>query len=307
MNFGPDGLLYISLGDGGAGDDQGVGHVSGGNAQDITNILGSVIRIDPQFSNSDNGEYGIPSDNPFVGKTGVDEIYAYGLRNPFRFSFDIMTGELWLADAGQNDIEEVDLVNKGDNLGWRIKEGTFLFGPNGDMDGFVFENSPGEPRDLVDPVAQYDHDEGVVVVGGFVHRGPRIESLQGRYVFGEFAETFSNDGRLFLLDADNNIKELQLVGRDEVGMSILGFGQDATGEVYVLANSTGTPFEDTGIVMRIETKTGDFDADGATDVKDLLALLAAWGSCSDCPEDIDMNGTVGVPDLLALLANFGKG
>jgi len=307
MNFGPDGLLYIALGDGGAGDDQGVGHapLPDGNGQTFTNILGSVIRIDPLGSDSANGAYGIPADNPFVGKKGVDEIYAYGLRNPFRFSFDMMTGELWLADAGQNDIEEVDLVNKGDNLGWPIKEGTFLFDPNGDQNGFVFENSPGSPPGMTDPVAQYDHDEGVVVVGGFVNRGVKVQPLQGRYVFAEFAQTFSNDGRLFYLDADNSIFEFQFVDQDEVGLSILGFGQDANGEVYVLANSTGTPFENTGVVLRIEAKTGDFNADGMTGVSDLLALLGAWGPCENCTEDIDMNGTVGVDDLLMLLANWG--
>jgi len=306
MNFGHDDLLYIALGDGGAGDDQGVGHVPGGNGQDPTNILGTVIRIDPLGSNSANGAYGIPADNPFVGARGanVEEIWAYGLRNPFRFSFDQVTGELWLADAGQNDIEEVDLVGKGDNLGWPVKEGTFLFDMNGMDSGFVFQDSPGMPADMTDPVAQYDHDEGVVVVGGFVYRGDRIPPLVGQYVFGEFARTFSNDGRLFYLDDSNTILEFNLVDQAGLGLSLLGFGQDADGEVYIMANGTGTPFEDTGVVLKITTIDGDLDANGVVDVFDLLDLLANWGSDGAGADIAEPNDVVNVFDLLALLANW---
>ncbi len=310
MNFGPDGLLYIALGDGGAGDDQGAGHVAIGNGQDTANILGTVIRIDPQGNNSANGQYGIPADNPFVGGPGVDEIYAFGLRNPFRFSFDTKTGNLWLADAGQNDIEEVDVVNKGDNLGWPVKEGSFLFDMNGGDPGFVFADSPGVPADMVDPVAQYDHDEGVVVLGGFVYRGSRIEPLQGKYVFGEFLS------RLFFLDGASAMNEFQFVDPAGFQLLVLGFGEDADGELYVMANATGTPFENTGVVLRITTKRGDLDASGTVDVFDLLDLLDAWGDCPapcppTCPADItDAVGgqpdcAVNVFDLLELLANWG--
>ncbi|MGH3665600.1 MAG: PQQ-dependent sugar dehydrogenase [Egibacteraceae bacterium] len=258
LNFGPDGMLYIALGDGGAADDQGVGHSPQGNGQDPSNILGTIVRIDPAGSNSANGSYGVPADNPFVGRAGfVDEIWAFGFRNPFRFSFDSATGELFAADAGQNDIEEVDVVTKGGNYGWRVKEGSFLFDPNGDDPGFVTARSPGEPAGLIDPIAEYDHDEGIAVVGGFVYRGSAIRGLRGRYVFGDFARNFASDGRLFFLNTANKIREFRLVGQDSLGFKINGFGQDATGELYAMGNTTGTPFGDTGVVMRIAPRRGD--------------------------------------------------
>jgi glucose/arabinose dehydrogenase len=155
MHFGPDGKLYIALGDGGAADDEGAGHSPQGNAQDITNALGSIFRIDVEGNNSANGQYGVPPDNPFVAKTGVDEIFAYGFRNPYRFSFDRSIGSLYVGDVGQNDVEEVNIVTNGGNYGWRLKEGSFFFEPDG---GFpttlpVVPIPPG----VVDPIAEYDH------------------------------------------------------------------------------------------------------------------------------------------------------
>ena len=188
LAFGPDKMLYISLGDGGNADDEGPGHVPGGNAQSLAagNVLGKVLRIDPHGSNSANGQYGIPAGNPFVGAPGADEIWAYGFRNPYRFSFDRKSGRLLVADVGQNDIEEVDDVQAGGNYGWPVKEGTFLF-DQGDVadpnDGSVTANSPGAPAGLSDPIAQYDHTapggvrctpatapsacQGIAAVGGY--------------------------------------------------------------------------------------------------------------------------------------------
>lgn len=274
--FGPDEMLFISLGDGGAADDQGVGHVPGGNGQDPSNILGSILRIDPLGSNSTNGQYGIPSDNPFVEQTGfLDEIYAYGFRNPYRMSFDRETGDLYVADVGQNDIEEVDIVRAGGNYGWNLKEGSFCFNPNGADPGFVFEADPcpgAEDRELIDPIAEYDHDEGIAIVGGFVYRGSDIPSLRGRYVFGDFFHPGSGSGRLFFLEERNieergnsrrrsrvrerEIFEFQLASREQLGLSLFGFGQDQNGEVYVLGNETGTPFGDTGVVLRMASGAG---------------------------------------------------
>lgn len=277
LNFGPDEMLYVSLGDGGNADDQGVGHVAGGNGQDPGNILGSILRIDPLGSNSANGQYGIPADNPFAGQTGfVEEIFAFGFRNPFRFSFDSERGDLYVGDVGQNDIEEVDVVVAGGNYGWNLKEGSFCFDPNGDDPGFAFDADPcpnvPPGLELIDPIAEYntsadlENNEGRAVIGGFVYRGSEIPALAGRYVFGDYTritETgVSNDGRLFYLNKKNvvtgnrvkesRIFEFRLVGQDKLGLAVLGFGQDAHGELYVLANETGVPFGETGVVLRIE-------------------------------------------------------
>ena len=278
--LGPDGMLYISLGDGGAGDDQGVGHSTQGNGQDPGNVLGTVMRIDPLGDNSANGEYGIPSDNPFVGPDGiVDEIYAFGLRNPFRFSFDRERGDLYLGDVGQNDIEEVDVIISGGNYGWRLKEGSFFFDPEGT--GLTCNRPPrgcagtedpgGLPSDLIDPIAEYDtHNDGHSVIGGFVYRGSEIEQLVGRYVFGDFAKPLTVGGRLFYLTKKNvvqkngtkksKIQEFRLkrdgAPIDRLGLFVLGFGEDADGELYVMTNGTGVPFGSTGVVLRIVPAKG---------------------------------------------------
>ena len=164
LTFGPDDRLYISLGDGGAGDDQGPGHSPQGNGQDPGNPLGAILRIDPDGADSANGQYGVPPENPFFpggpgpfgGPNGCldglcDEIFAFGFRNPFRFSFDAATGDLYAADVGQHFVEEVDLVRRGGNYGWPVKEGSFCFDPNGTGAGFVTDNpdpacGPPEPR-----------------------------------------------------------------------------------------------------------------------------------------------------------------
>ena len=282
VNFGFDQMLYISLGDGGGRDDEGVGHSLNGNGQDPSNVLGSILRIDPAGSNSVNGEYGIPADNPFVVQPGfVDEIFAYGFRNPFRFSFDMESGDLYTGEVGQDDLEEIDVVVAGGNYGWNVKEGSFCFDPNGPDPGFAFDQDPcpNEPPGLIDPIAEYNtaddlvnNEDGRAVVGGFVYRGSEIPPLVGRYVFGDFSrftETgINNDGSLFFLSKKNvvgkkqikqsKILEFEIAGRERLGLAVLGFGQDASGEIYVLGNETGVPFGigsdldiPTGVVLRI--------------------------------------------------------
>lgn len=266
LAFGPDRKLYISVGDGGAADDQGPGHVAGGNAQSLAkgNVLGKVLRIDPHGENSANQKYGIPRSNPFVGRTGADEIWAFGFRNPYRFSFDARTGHLIAGDVGQNDIEEVDIVRAGRNYGWPVKEGTFLFDNNGDGPGFVTERSPGRPAGLVDPVLEYDHHapggvrcgrpagpsacQGIAVVGGYVYRGNDVKALRGSYVFGDYSRAFAQPlGRLFV-GVGSRVESLP-----DPGIAVNGFAQDSRGELYVLGNTTGVLSGVTGTVLRISS------------------------------------------------------
>ena len=258
LNFGPDNMLYIAFGDGGGADDRDgqefiggpmIGHGPNGNGQNPANPLGSLLRIDPSGNNSGNGKYGIPSDNPFVGSgTTLAETYAYGFRNPFRFSFDSQTGTLIVADVGQNKIEEVDIVQAGGNYGWGVKEGSFRFDPNGGDAGFITDGTVA--GNFIDPVIQYDHDEGTAIIGGFMYRGKTISGLQDRYLFGDVAKTGKGDGRIFYSDG-TSILELDLTDRDQPGFWVLGFGQDTDGELYALGNTTGMPFGTTGTVYKL--------------------------------------------------------
>jgi glucose/arabinose dehydrogenase len=270
LAFGPDGMLYIALGDGGGADDTDgqpfiggvplIGHGSGGNGQDATNPLGAILRINPLGTNAPNGNYGIPADNPFVagGDTRLDEIFAYGLRNPFRLAFDRQTGQLYTGDVGQNKIEEVNIITSGGNYGWKYKEGTFFFDDNGTRSGFVTDIDPGNvPAGLIDPIAQYDHDDGISIIGGFVYRGTKLAELNGVYIFGDWSRSFSTpQGRLFYLTPANTIREFRLPQARQLEIFLHGFGQDASGELYVLGNTTGIPFptaegKKTGVVLRM--------------------------------------------------------
>ncbi len=315
VNFGPDGRLYVALGDGGGADDKDgqdflggpiTGHGCIGNGADLTNPLGDILRIDPLGSDSANGQYGIPPENPYAGNTRgiVEEIFASGFRNPFRFSFDSLTGALYAGDVGQNDAEEVNVVVSGGHYGWNHKEGSFFFAANGNQQAYVTDMPLSVPDGLIDPIAQYDHDDGLAIIGGFVYRGTRIPALAGRYVFGEFARTFANDGRLFHLDERGGIVEFRLPGGGDLGLALLGMGQDGAGELFALANATGVPFGDTGVVLRISVKVGDLDADGVTGKRDLMTLLDSWGAAGGAA-DLNGDGTVGMNDLLLLLANWG--
>ena len=275
IRFGPDGLLYIGIGDGGAADDQGPGHNGAlGNAQDLSSLHGKILRINPNAGSSAVG-YSIPPNNPFVATSGAKgEIWAYGFRNPFRMSFDRETGELRVGDVGQNDIEEIDLVVKGGNYGWRVKEGTFAFDPNGTGPGFVTADPIIGP--YIDPIAQYDHcvppvsatgvcaaAEGIAVVGGFQYRGKKVKSLRDKYVFGDYSRNFvASDGRILYLDTGNVVTEVQYATGSKLGMSVLGFAEDARGELYVMGKTgarpgnTGItdPTNTSGVVKRIIAK-----------------------------------------------------
>lgn len=256
--FGPDGYLYIALGDGGGANDTAAGHGDQGNGQNINTVHGSILRIDPTAPEltpdsrdavSANNAYRIPWDNHFVGIDGIDEIYAYGFRNPFRFSFDRLSGMLIVADVGQDHVEEINIVRKGLNYGWRIKEGDFLFDPEGQHIGLPFEDPS-----LTDPVAQYDHDDGISVIGGHMYYGTQIPQLRALYVFGDFSRGFIEpDGRLFVADLLTGQIEELLIGSDsrELMLYVKGLGRDRDGELYILASSALGPYGNTGVVLKL--------------------------------------------------------
>lgn len=270
--FGPDGFLYFTLGDGGGAHDgladSPSSHGPIGHGQNIETALGSILRINvdnaPQFPLA----YAIPPDNPFVGQPGVDEIYAYGLRNPYRFSFDNGPGgdgRLFLADVGQNLFEEVNIIEKGGNYGWVIREGFHCFNPFNPTDPPTSCSSTGplgEP--LLDPIVEYSHpgsgfspEGGITVIGGFVYRDSNSPSLVGKYVFGDFAQQFVvPSGSLFFLEESSpgnfEIQEFQIGDEDRpYGLFLKGFGQGENGEVYTCGSTALGPFGDTGVVERI--------------------------------------------------------
>lgn len=249
MAFGPDKLLYIAMGDGGQGNDVGPGHGTTGNGRDLSNPLGDVLRIDPQGNNSANGQYGIPNDNPFVGTAGaVGEIYASGVRNPWRFSFDSQTGTLVLGDVGQGTVEEINIITKGGNYGWNLKEGQFKFDP---VTGLVSDDLTSLPAGLIDPVLQYDHDEGTTLIAGFVYRGHGIPELQGKYIFGDWGAFAAPAARLFAGNLTTGAIEELNIDNMTLNRWLLGFGQDAQGELYLLVSSSLGPAGSTGEIFKL--------------------------------------------------------
>ena len=235
LAFGPDGDLYIALGDGGGAGDPS------GHAQNLKSLLGKILRIDV---NANEG-YRIPADNPFaappppagVSPAAAPEIWAYGLRNPWRFSFDRANGRLFAGDEGQDHYEEIDLIERGGNYGWNVMEGTHCYPP---------ANESCNPEGLVLPIAEYGRAEGISVTGGYVYHGQAAPSLQGQYIFGDFgssalwALTETSPGRWqrrLLLQAPGPISS---------------FGEDEVGELYVVVY--------TGTIFRISEVAEDPDA-----------------------------------------------
>ena len=215
--FGPDGYLYIGLGDGGsAGDPQR-------NGQNLGTLLGSILRIDVRGL-PETGGYRIPVDNPFVDTAGArGEIWAFGLRNPWRFSFDKVTGLLWAGDVGQNTWEEINIITKGANYGWNIMEGFHCYSPASGCD----------QSGLTLPIVEYDHSQGCSVTGGYVYRGDRTPALQGLYIYGDYCS-----GRIWALGYQGNAvtQNTLLV---ESGLSITSFGEDLVGNLYILDREGG--------------------------------------------------------------------
>jgi glucose/arabinose dehydrogenase len=268
ITFGPDGYLYLGTGDGGDANDSGASHLPAtGNGQSLTVALGKMLRIDPLNPSlnsgsadptSPNGQYRIPTTNPFKSAGQVPEIYAYGFRNPYRFAFDGASGDLIVADVGQNNIEEIDRVTLGGNYGWAVKEGTFPFNRS---NGTIGANSPGLPAGLIDPITgtqgtlEYDHGDGISITGGFVYRGTGIPSLIGKYIFGDLAITGTpsrQDGRLFYADLQTGLIKEFLMPQFANGvlpndLTVHGFGQDGSGELYAMV--TNSPMNGTGGIV----------------------------------------------------------
>jgi hypothetical protein len=209
--FGPDGMLYVALGDGGAGNDPYE------NGQNLKSLLGSILRLDVDHS-EDGKPYAIPKDNPFLhDKDAQPEIYAYGLRNPWRIAFDHDTGHLWCADVGQNLWEEIDIIKRGGNYGWNRREGTHPFGSKKIADA-----------DVSDPIWEYDHEVGKSITGGFVYRGKSLPQLSGKYVYADYVT-----GKLWALKYDES--KQSLISNEAIPsekLPVITFGEDAEGELY---------------------------------------------------------------------------
>ncbi len=273
--FGPDGYLYVPLGDGGAANDVGTGHVAdwydvneGGNGQDLAqNLLGSILRINVDAEGANGEAYAIPDDNPFASQAGAEEVWAIGFRNPYRMSFD-MGGDqaLFVGDAGQNLWEEVSIVQAGGNYGWNVKEGTHCFSTaNPDQS---LEECPAMDADgvsLIDPIIEYQNGNaegglGLVVIGGNVYRGSAMPAWDGWYIFGDWSTSFGRpDGTLLVAtppEMDGAMwtwQELMVAGNENGRLNeyLLSFGQDNAGEVYALTTETAGPSGSTGKVYRI--------------------------------------------------------
>jgi glucose/arabinose dehydrogenase len=235
IQFGKDGFLYIGVGDGGGAGDE---HWSNGNGQNLNTWLGKILRIDVDSKHP----YAIPADNPFIGRNDVkQEIYAYGLRNPWRFSFDKVTGKLYCGDVGQNKWEETDIIEKGKNYGWRLMEGMHCFNPSANC----------KTEGLTLPIDEYNHETGISICGGYMYRGLKFPSLHGYYIFGDW------NGKLFYLKQDKssnwNRGEIHLdnSNSNDIGAKLNSFGEDENGEIYLITQHLFGPKSPTGAVYQI--------------------------------------------------------
>ena len=251
IGFGPDGKLYVSMGDGGYANDWGIGHnVTEGNGQDLSTVLGKILRIDVD-ARSPGKAYGIPADNPFSGnRNAKPEIWALGMRNPWRCSFDTGSGDLFCGDVQQNSFEEVDIIAKGGNYGWRKMEATHCF----EYTKPDAHPSSCDKTGLTDPILEYKNCTaqpngclGISVTGGYVYRGS-AEAWKGKYIFGDWSKSFGEmDGQIFFGtkggDGKWSMEVAELSDKDMQGKKpyILAFAQDNAGEVYALTSVTTGP------------------------------------------------------------------
>ncbi len=267
--FGPDGFLYLGLGDGGNAHDVGHDRSPAGNGQDLTTVLGKILRVDVDHP-ADGKLYGVPADNPLIGRHPARaEIFAWGLRNPWGMSFDRAGNrDLIAADVGQGRYEEINLIRKGGNYGWSQREGFHAFDPKNpgriDVTGVM---QPAEGSGLVDPVLEYKNLNtfpkdpqalGISVTGGFVYRGKALPHLQGRYVFADWSRQWAvPDGRLFAATPVAGkpwaSEPLPVASHPDqkLGAYVVAFGEDAEGELYVLTNQRAGLLDQTGVVWKL--------------------------------------------------------
>jgi len=307
IEFGPnDGYLYIGLGDGGSAGDPG------NRAQNLGNPLGKIWRIDidnDDFPGDPFKNYAIPGDNPFVGVSGaLDEIWAYGLRNPWRCAFDPVTGDLYIGDVGQNAREEINFQpgtsTGGENYGWKCREGSATYSP---------PSCPADPSILVDPVYEYTHGTGQCITGGRVYRGNRIPGFEGAYIGADYISNFTfswrinetSPGNFGISEFVNRSAQIQPSGSGQL-TRMASFGEDQWGNLYIARqhSSTVSQVYRLGEAGNTQIKWSDVNNDGVVDFADLLSVLAAWGPCVGCPEDIDGNDVVDFNDILFLLADW---
>jgi glucose/arabinose dehydrogenase len=229
VQFGPDGYLYFAMGDSGPHRDPN------GNAQNLQFLLGKMVRIDVDHQ-EDGRRYAVPRDNPFIGQSGArPEMWALGFRNPWRFSFDSRNGDLWVADVGQDRVEEVDIVRRGENYGWNVYEAFERFSDAYRKEGVTY----------VQPVLAYKRKYGNSITGGYVYRGKRQPSFNGVYIFGDYTSK-----RIFgMTQQDRKLKTVRQIGT--APQRIVSFATDAEGEIYVVG------FE--GIICKMDFSSATFD------------------------------------------------
>ncbi|MFG0306667.1 MAG: PQQ-dependent sugar dehydrogenase [Phycisphaerales bacterium JB040] len=315
LGFGPDGYLYIASGDGGGSGDTGAGHNPDvGNGQSLETLLGKMLRIDvdgDDFPADNARNYAVPSSNPFVGVSGLDEIWAYGLRNPWRNSFDRQTGDLYIADVGQNAREEVNFQGAssvgGENYGWRCREGTFDFNTG---------NCP-DPSTLTEPVHDYTHVGKVCasITGGYVYRGCAAPELDGWYLFGDYCT-----GQVWALKTDGVSRTDFQNLTNQIGpggFELTSFGEDLAGEMYMALYGSGelrrivsaNPVDDNnnGVADSCETVcTPDINADGVLDNGDLNAFVTLFLD-SDLAADFTGDGILDNGDIGAFVTAYLAG
>lgn len=259
LTFGPDGFLYLGLGDGGAGNDHGPGHEKGGNAQFLDTLLGKILRIDVDGA----APYGIPKDNPLIGKKGRDEIYAWGIRNPWGLHFD-PKGNLLVADVDQNRFEEINVIENGKNYGWPRYEGLAPFNKSKPAEVPEKKLDP-MPKEFTAPALVYSHNAsygkspgyGISVTGGHVYTGRALPGLQGAYLFADYVMSWnaSKYGLYTGTRDEHGTWTMQVLpgmkAPADSQLRVVGFGQDRKGETYVLVNGDAGPKKNKGAIWKI--------------------------------------------------------